>query len=190
MSRLLDISRRIIELEKSMIHDDIEKAWTSKQIGEVVTRSDGKKYRKISSTGDSKKDWQLVTQEKGSKAEEEKKKPSKKELSTHAKNTSESSLQTAIKESSDPSIRAAAHQELKRRETEEKPQEDKKEKAQGKESKESGGGNEYVEKFRSLSDEQIKFYMDAPHEEVKSAAAEVAKERGLSIVSKEDYIGF
>jgi 8-oxo-dGTP diphosphatase len=59
------------------------------------------------------------------------------------------------------------------------------EKKDGGEKKEE---NKHVEKFRQLSDDQIKFYLDAPYPEVKEAAKMVADERGLSVVSKEDYI--
>jgi len=38
-----------------------------------------------------------------------------------------------------------------------------------------------IEKFRTLSDEQVKFYLNAPYEEVKNAAKFIADERGLKI---------
>lgn len=113
---------------------DIEKAWQSAQIGEVRTRKDGKKYRKVASTG-SEKDWQLVTDPKSKKqdntgskrgkqnANDNSKQP-KENLSDQAKNVSETALQSAIKQSPDPEVRTAAHEELDRREKEEKPQEE------------------------------------------------------------------
>lgn len=47
--------------------------------------------------------------------------------------------------------------------------------------------NEFVEKFRTLSDEQVKFYLNAPYPKVKEAAKKIMNERGLSVVSKEEY---
>jgi hypothetical protein len=160
--------------------DDIEKAWKKQPVGAVVTHADGSKWRKRSETGDPKQDWELVKKE-GSKNSDEstsktsgegENKPSEEQLAEHAKNTSKTNLEAAIKESSDPEMRMAAENELKRREQEERPQEDKENKAEN---------NQYIEKFRQLSDSQIQFYLDAPYEEVKKAAKFIADERGLKL---------
>jgi 8-oxo-dGTP pyrophosphatase MutT (NUDIX family) len=175
----------------------IEKAWKKSPIGTVATRKDGKKYKKVSETGNSKTDWKLVTQDKNPKQDENKPsndvksesdtntQPTEKELKEHAKTTSEEALQSAIKQSPDPEVRQTAHEELKRREEEEKPAEEDKKKGEAKDKKETE--NKYVEQFRGLSDEQVKFYLDAPYEEVKKAAKMIADERGLSVISQEEY---
>lgn len=122
-----------------LIPDDlIEKAWKKQPIGTVTTRKDGQQYRKVAETGDMDQDWKLVSKDKAEsgKPESEGNKESKevkggdkpidsKELEIHAKNASESTLQTAIKESADEQVRISAHNELDRREKEEKPQEEK-----------------------------------------------------------------
>jgi 8-oxo-dGTP pyrophosphatase MutT (NUDIX family) len=119
------------------ISDDlIEKAWKKQPIGTVTTRKDGQQYRKVAETGDMDKDWKLVSKDKAESEKPESKgnKQSKevkggdkpidsKELEIHAKNASESTLQAAIKESADENVRTAAHNEIDRREKEEKPQE-------------------------------------------------------------------
>lgn len=116
----------------------IEKAWKKHPVGTVMTRKDGRKYKKISETGNSNKDWQLVTDAKN-KTEESTQKRTKsgeqgggeinaKDLPEQAKNTSESALQNTIKQSPNPELRQAAHKELERRQNEEVPKEDKKEK--------------------------------------------------------------
>jgi mutator protein MutT len=171
----------------------IEKAWKKSPIGTIVTRSNGQKWKKVSETGNKDQDWQLVSKPKvGSKADESVSKEKRAEygtkgkqptISEYAKQSSETALNAAIKESQDPKVREAAHEELDRREKEEHVQEE--EKKDGEEKKEA---NEHVEKFRQLSDEQVKFYLDAPYPKVKAAAQMVADERGLSVVSKEDYI--
>jgi ParB-like chromosome segregation protein Spo0J len=176
----------------------LEKAWKKQPIGTTVTHKDGKKYKKVSETG-TKQDWQLVTKDKSSKEGDSKAnkstkdqsstdtQPSKKELKEHAKNTSETALTNTVKQSADPVERQAAHEELKRREEEEKPK-DEKDLTNPKKVKEEFDKTDFVEKFRTLSDEQIKFYLDAPFENVKKAAKTIADERGLNIISKEDYI--
>lgn len=137
MSKLLEIVDKISILEKTLIKQDIEKAWVKKPIGTEVTRKDGKKYRKIAETGNEKADWIEVkdkvtdpkvkeNNDKQPKTDEEGKPSlSKKELTEHAKNTSEDALNNAIKQSSDPNIRQSAHEELDRRSKEEHIQEDK-----------------------------------------------------------------
>lgn len=122
----------VIEKAKS---SDLEKAWKVAQIGEIRTHGDGKKYKKVSETGNSLKDWQLVTDSKTGNSQEDtngkqrnkqdttEKQPTAKELVEHAKKTSETSLNTAIKESEDPKLRKVAHNELERRQKEEKPEE-------------------------------------------------------------------
>lgn len=136
MRKIFDIINRIKELESK--EDNIFKAWESAQLGEIRTHSDGKKYRKVSQTGDPRKDWQLVTQDKGGKGKDQsvskqggneqskEKQLTTKQLAEHAKNSSENSLQNVIKQSDDPRLRETAHKELDRREKEEKPQEDEK----------------------------------------------------------------
>lgn len=116
----------------------IEKAWKKQPIGTVTTRKDGQQYRKVAETGNTDQDWKLVSKDKAEsgKPESEGNKESKevkggdkpidsKELEIHAKNASESTLQSAIKESADANVRTAAHNELDRRETEEKVSEKK-----------------------------------------------------------------
>lgn len=129
-----------------------------------------------------------VGQKYGNKAQEENKDTSNKEtkenkqdiqytdleLKEHAKNASESDLKAQITQGTDPKLRQIAHEELNRRAKEEAVK-----------SKEE---NDYVEKFRTLSDEQVKYYLDAPHEKIKQAAKMVADERGLKVISKKDYI--
>ena len=144
MSKLYKIITDIKKLE-----DELEKSWKKAQIGEIRTRQDGKKYKKVSDTGNTSKDWQLVTQDKskqdrsdkspkqgGNGTFEDKKKLSNKELNEAAKNASETALNNAIKQSGDPLVRETAHKELKRREEEEKPQEESKEKTTKTEEKE------------------------------------------------------
>ena len=121
----------------------IEKSWKKHPIGTVVTRKDGNKWRKISETGNTEKDWEIEggkgikpDKESGKKAgksvpksPEIKKQPTAKELAEYAKNTSESALYNAIKGSSDEEIRNTAQKELDRREKEEKPSEGKENKS-------------------------------------------------------------
>lgn len=109
--------------------DIFEKGFGKKaQLGE--TREwHGVRMKKVSETGDSKKDWQPVKEDKGPEKKEEKvdlnDTPSEDVLTEHAKNSSEAALSAAIKESSDPKVRQIAHAELQRRSKEEKPQEEK-----------------------------------------------------------------
>lgn len=179
------------DIEKAIL-DLLEKAWKKQPIGTISIHKDGRKYKKVSETGNEKVDWRLVTDPKQKKQEETtsgklKKEDNKdtkfssKELRDSAKNSSENALNNAIKQSPDPEVRKTAHQEIDRRKKEEAIQE-KENKIDGKDK------NEFVEKFRTLSDEQVKFYLEAPHEKVKEAAKMVTDERGLNIVSKEDYI--
>lgn len=202
MNRLNELVEQITILEKALIKQDLEKSWVKKPIGTEVTRKDGKKYRKVSETGNSKADWVEVKSNKektseenksdkeGKKSEEGKLQSSKKELTEYAKNTSEDALNNAIKHSNEPEVRKMAHEELDRREKEEhvKEKENKTKKEERSISDKEIKENEYIEKFRTLSNEQINFYLDAPYPKVKDAAKQVASERGLSVVSKEDYI--
>lgn len=182
----------------TILEANIEKAWKKQPIGTITTHKDGKKYKKVSETGNVKVDWKLVTQDKSSTSQENgsrkeriaddnSTKLSKDQLAEHAKNTSEQALQSTIKNSPNEEERKVAHEELDRRKKEEVVQEisDKKDLT---DSGKVNQQNEFVEKFRTLSDEQVKFYLEAPHEKVKEAAKMVADERGLNIVSKEDYI--
>ena len=127
MSRLSEIVNEIKVIEKSLMRGDIEKAWTKHQIGQEVQHKDGTKWRKISDTGDSSKDWQMVTNSKDKMdgkteaTKEHKYKPA--ELNKYAKNASEADLEAAIKNSPKPEVREAAHQEIDRREREEHVQE-------------------------------------------------------------------
>lgn len=133
MGKIQDLIQKIQQLESN----DIEKAWKKASIGEISIRKDGKRYRKVTETGNPDKDWELVSDSeiggksdefKGGKSpkSEEVNKPSftEKELAEHAKNASETSLNSAIKESTDPKVRQAAHKELDRREEEEKIKEE------------------------------------------------------------------
>lgn len=299
------------KLSDELYEKIIEKAWKKSPIGTITTRSNGQKWKKVSETGNKDQDWQLVSKPKaGSKTDspvsektgtERIKTGEHKDISEHAKESSESALNAAIKESPDADVREAAHKELDRREKEEHVQEEEKkdggdinnssidkfenyiidkykdselelwdkrdklylskikvkDKGKGEGSKimeevisyadknnkiitltpdtsygatsvnrlkdfykkfgfienkgkkadysisesmyrlpnkdKKDGGekkeeNKHVEKFRQLSDDQIKFYLDAPYPEVKEAAKMVADERGLGVVSKEDYI--
>lgn len=138
MVSLIKLSERIVILEKAIIKQDIEKAWKKHPVGTVMTRKDGRKYKKVSETGNSNKDWQLVTDAKNKTEEstQERTKSSEqgggeintKDLPEQAKNTSETALQNAIKQSPNPEVRQAAHEELERRKNEEVTKEDKKEK--------------------------------------------------------------
>jgi 8-oxo-dGTP pyrophosphatase MutT (NUDIX family) len=121
------------DITKTQEDIDIQKAWNKAQVGEVRTRKDGKKYRKVADSGNRDKDWKLITDAKGGKGEEDTpkqtgdkpsegdKKMSGEELKDAAKNASETALNNAIKDSGDPKMREVAHEELKRREAEEKP---------------------------------------------------------------------
>ena len=114
----------------------LEKAWKKQPIGTVTTHKDGKKYRKVSETGNMDQDWKLVSKDKtgvakdkpeqSSEAKQVEIKQSKKEMQESAKNTSETALNNAIKQSPDPEVRQSAHEELQRRESEEKPKEEEK----------------------------------------------------------------
>lgn len=114
----------------------LEKAWKKQPIGTVTTRKDGKKYRKVSETGNMDQDWKLVNKDKTWMAKDESKrnseakqvetKSNKENLQESAKNTSETALNNAIKQSPDPEVRQAAHEELQRRESEEKSNEEEK----------------------------------------------------------------
>ena len=139
-------------------------------VGTVITRKDGRKYKKVSETGNSNQDWELVTGDKNKReeTEEERNKNGKqggaevnaKDLPEQAKNTSETALQNAIKQSPNPEVRQAAHQELDRREKEEKVKEEVKDK-----NKEvSSEQNEFIdfkvklnEEFSKISKELIDF---------------------------------
>lgn len=107
-----------------------------KTIGTISVRKDGKKYKKVSETGNATQDWKLVTEDKTgvAKPEEDPEGGSKDKgkegsgstkiaIEDHAKNSSEANLQAAIKNSPDPEVRQAAHAELDRRAKEEKVQE-------------------------------------------------------------------
>lgn len=149
------------------IDEIIKKALTSgfgktAQVGEIRTRKDGTKWKKITNTGQ-KSDWKQIhddkvptEEEKGkegqNKAYDEQKPLSGKELSEAAKTTSETALNNAIKESDDPKIREAAHKELERRNKEEKPEEEKK-----------------VEKDSNKKSPQDKFEKETGKEWVKEA---------------------
>lgn len=124
MLRLQEIIREIREIESSL-GSEIEKASHGKQVGEISTRSDGRKYKKVSSTGNSKVDWVLITKDKKPKKEETvgSKAKGQGDLKEHAKASSETSLNNAIKQSPDPKVREAAQIEIERRQKEEKPQE-------------------------------------------------------------------
>lgn len=138
---IIDIVREIEIVQKGILRQEVEKAWNKYPIGSVITRKDGRKYKKVSETGNSNKDWQLVTGDKNQReeAKEERIKNGKqgstevntKELPEQAKNTSETALQNAIRQSPNPEVRQAAHEELQRRESEEVPQ--KGEKSEGEE---------------------------------------------------------
>ena len=131
MSYLSEIVQQIEIIQKSIIKQDIEKAWKKHPIGTVITRKDGRKYKKVSETGNSNQDWKLVTGDKSSPEEDSEKRTKNdqqggaevntKELPEQAKNTSETALQNAIKQSPNPEIRQAAHEELERRKNEETP---------------------------------------------------------------------
>lgn len=183
---------KIKDIKKSE-DNDIEKS-KKHPVGTVVTRQDGQKYKKVSETGNSAQDWKLVTGDKNKREETEEERTKNgeqggtevntKDLPEQAKNTSETALQNAIKQSPNPEVRQAAHQELERRKSEEVSQKELKE---GESKEDDFEGNEFVEKFRTLPDEQVKFYIDSPYSKVKEAAKQVVSERGLNIVSKEEY---
>lgn len=196
MSELFQIIEDITILEKFILKQEIEKSRKKYPIGTIITRKDGNKYRKISETGSSNKDWKLVTENKDKDKEDKEERIKndkqdtstldKEDLSNQAKNSSEIALQNAIKQSSNPEIRQAALNELERRKNEETPKKENNNDVQG---KEKLNKINFVEKFRTLSDDQIKFYLNAPYENVKEAAKIIADERGLNVISKEDYIG-
>ena len=140
----------------SGIIDDntIEKAWKKSAVGTVVTHKDGTKYKKVSETGDAKKDWQIVKKDKGTSTEEAKKVFSPKELTDYAKQASETNLQAIIKNSGDAKLREAAHNELERRLAEEHPQEkDDKGKEKPAEKKQPEKKEEKVDPIKKLESE-------------------------------------
>jgi hypothetical protein len=103
--------------------DVFEKAGKA-QIGETRTWN-GVQMKKVSSTGNSKQDWQPVKQGEQKQGEQsggrEEGELSEEDLKEHAKQSSEQALSNAIKSSPDPTIRQVAHAELQRRSKEEKP---------------------------------------------------------------------
>jgi len=148
----------------------LEKAWKKQQIGTVVTHKDGKKYRKVSETGNKDQDWKLVSKDKTGTAKPESNgnreakqqegvdnKPSKKELQESAKNTSETALTNAVKQSPDPEVRQVAHEELQRRESEEKAKDKKDDKTEAK--KESVNDTDF-NKIKNIKFEDERFDKD------------------------------
>lgn len=110
--------------------EEFEKAGKSAQIGEV-REWNGQKMEKTAQgwmpvKGNKKKGKEEENKDKTSKNQEESKKEfSEEELKDYAKSASEEGLNNAAK-GSDEKLRIAAHQELDRREKEEKPREKEK----------------------------------------------------------------
>jgi flavin-binding protein dodecin len=123
--------------EEGLVSKDVfEKSGKPAQVGEVRTWH-GVQMKKVSSTGNSEKDWQPVKGGEKGKSEGSGKTdsgkedpgeptmPSEDELKEHAKNSSEQALANAVKQSNNPTVRQVAQAEIKRRQSEEKPQDDK-----------------------------------------------------------------
>lgn len=211
-----DAEKEINIINKSE-EDDLQKAWESAKIGEVRTHKDGKKYRKVSQTGNSRQDWKLVTKDKAGNQEpdsvskegsnrggEEGKQSDQANLSEAAKNASETALNNAIKQSDDPKVREAAHQEIDRREKEEKPQdeadqkqgeEEKKEsKEEDKKDKPDSGKEDYdskikelENKIRELRNEDID-YSDTEALEENTKQVQEAMKKRQRLVSERDSL--
>lgn len=163
-SIIFDLNKALDDnlISESQYNILLEKAWKKQQIGTVVTHKDGKKYRKVSETGNRDQDWQLVSKDKTRTAKPESNrnseakqqegvdnKDSKENLQESAKNASETALNNAIQHSSDPEVRTTAHEELDRREKEEKPKEEKEDKNSGVNDKEKKQGSNDLETYKS-----------------------------------------
>lgn len=171
MPRIQNIIQKIFEEEASF-----NKAWVKEKVGTVVTHKDGKKYRKVSDTGNPKTDWQLVKQEKSPGKDQDSLRHTNTNNSINlqdaAKNSSETALNNAIKESNDSKVRTAAYEELKRREKEEKPKEEEDKKEQ-------------VKKDEKIKDSSILNSLDGIIEQTKLDYKKISDEAINS--SFEDY---
>lgn len=172
MTKIQSIIQKIIK-EESYI---IEKAWKSYPIGTVVTRKDGKKYRKVSNNG-TEKDWVIEKQDKQpskedsnkdkTNAKEDVKNLTSKELDDYAKNSSATALENSIKNSPDPDIREVANKELDRRDKEEKVQEEKPNDINKKES-ESKGKSSILNSLDSIIEKTKEDYRKISEEAINS----------------------
>lgn len=192
-------------IRKNVVDDKIEKAFQTIKLGyeeglvsqetfikALKVYSDNAENRKLNRVGQKwGSDGEEKPTEKRTKKGEEiptTRESSEKPIEEYAKQTSDQALEQASK-GGDEELRIAAKKELERRETEYKSDETEKgDLTEHKKVKEELDKIDFTEKFRQLSDEQIKFYIDAPYPKVKEAAQLIAKERGLSIISKDDYI--
>ena len=190
----------VIKLQQAFSDDDLLKMLVQLSLKEVSTSLDTLEKGKVAQIGEIREwsgqkmkktatGWIPVNEEERDreKVEPEKVEPEKQyseeELATFARKSSESHLKQAAS-GSDEKLRIAAQKELVRREDEEKPL-TKKEVEKEKENKESLPSTEKViEKLRTLSDEQIKHYYNAPYDRIKNAAKFIADERGLTLEDK------
>jgi hypothetical protein len=152
--------------------------------------------KKVSATGNSEKDWMPV--KSGDKGKEDKhpggggthkrreddgdefapkeedpgepKMPSEDELKEHAKNSSETALSNAVKQSNNPTVRQVAQAEIKRRLSEEKPQDDKEKDVFPSKEVTNGGGKKDEKK-----PEKVKF-AEKPATNLKSENKDSEKE--------------
>lgn len=179
----------VIKLQQAFSDDDLLKMLVQLSLKEVSTSLDTLEKGKVAQIGEIREwsgqkmkktatGWIPVNEEEGDREKvEPEKQYSEEELATFARESSESHLKQAAS-GSDEKLRIAAKKELERRNIE-------KTKEKTKENKESLPSTEKViEKLRTLSDEQIKHYYNAPYDRIKNAAKFIADERGLTLEDK------
>jgi len=132
------------------------------------------KERKVTEEPEKTKD------KKQEQPDQQKTKQAEENLQKHVKGASDEALKKAIKESKDEKIKEVAQKELDRRKGKESPEEEKVEKKEVDEEKE----NKFVENFRELSKEQLKFYLNSPDEDIVNAAKKVLKEKGVKKIEE------
>lgn len=180
-------------IDETQYNSLLEKAWKKQPIGTVTTRKDGKKYRKVSETGNMDQDWKLVSKDKTGTAKPESErnseakqqegidnKPSNEELQESAKNTSETALTNAVKQSPDPEVRQTAHEELKRREEEEKPKEEGKEIKEEDRNKGTKSDDEVQWELAQKQDEQIRDLLDKYDIKIEGSISTSTTDYGIS----------
>jgi hypothetical protein len=177
--------------EDGILSKDVFEKGKKGQIGETRTWH-GVQMKKVSESGDSKKDWQPIKQGEGKSsadkpAEGGEGKMSEEALSEHAKQSSEQALTNAIKSSPDPTVRQVAHTELQRRKKEESPSDGKGEFP----SKEFMGGGDKKDNKPKLKGDQIQTEGqkkmredDNKHEKGKITEYQNKKDKGESDAAK------
>lgn len=176
MKKLTTLVGRIYEAEKELINSEIEKSWKKEMVGTVKEHKDGKRYRKVSETGNTAQDWKLVSNDQAGvdqtkTAKEHQHKPE--ELNKFAKNASEVALTNAIKNSPDPKVREAAHKEMDRREKEEAPKKEETKKSSAKQVINDGLKAQYEE---ALKNDDFKSLIEIGKQLSKNASETQSKE--------------